>query len=253
MTVVPIRGGITKPEQVIALLDEARALLARAHTYHETKAVVDRATMLQAAARQSGCADDIRRTAAELKLSADRRAGEVLGEMLTNGERRGRHNAGGIRSTSSVRGNLEPPTFAELGIDRQYARKVARLAEIPAAVFNDYLANGIGPDLSRDGAMKHAGLPPLNQPTGKGKPQAAPKGAPIRPVRTRKRHVNDELDVLAASLAGLTAAVDSLPLAELADVPRADAERCAKAIGTAITSLARVKRALAKRGSASNG
>lgn len=77
-------------------------------------------------------ADD---AAAEIKLRAERRAGEFLGEMDMNKGIRldGKNEDGKFRPSHD--GSTEPPTLSELGITHNQSSRLQKIASLPEETF----------------------------------------------------------------------------------------------------------------------
>lgn len=115
--------------------DTARRALAAARAIDEVKQIHDQAEGLRAYAR---IANDrgMETDAAEIRLRAERRLGEMLAET-----RRAR-GAAGVGPIAVPTGNSnQPPTLEELGIDRKLSSRAQKLAAVPEADFEGRLAS----------------------------------------------------------------------------------------------------------------
>jgi hypothetical protein len=113
--------------------DAARAALERAHTVDEVKDIRDKAEALRAYAKQAKDID-MQNWAAEIRVRAERRAGEILLEMTKSGERDA--GKGGDRKSQSHASTVK---LSDLGISKDHASRWQRLAEIPAETYERYL------------------------------------------------------------------------------------------------------------------
>lgn len=112
----------------LVLYERAKTALAEAHRVDEVKEIRDRAAAAEAYARQARDTQMIQ-WATEIKVRAERRAGEMLCEMRDRGERAAhgtnRHKKKSHANTSN------PPTLAELGVTRMQATRWQALAAMP--------------------------------------------------------------------------------------------------------------------------
>lgn len=117
----------------LARYDAARAALAAATRVDEVKSVRDKAEALALYARQARDTELLDR-ATELRLRAERRAGELLGVMAQMGERARR---GGDRKSKSRSGIL---TLAEMGVTPNQSARWQQLALIDEPAFEMLVA-----------------------------------------------------------------------------------------------------------------
>jgi hypothetical protein len=102
--------------------DAARKALAAAHRVDEVKHIHDKATALLAYAKQAGDYE-LQNKAAEIRLFAERRAGELLVDMQATGQRRAKERGRPTKVSS-------PTTLPKLGITRDQSSKWQRLAKM---------------------------------------------------------------------------------------------------------------------------
>jgi hypothetical protein len=127
--------------------DAARRALAAAHRVDEVKRIHDKATALLAYAKQAGDFG-LQNQAAEIRIRAERRAGELLVDMQTSGERQAKERGRPAKLSS-------PTTLPKLGITRDQSSKWQRLARmIDDATFEEAVARA----KENDGELTTAGL-----------------------------------------------------------------------------------------------
>ncbi len=127
--------------------DAARRALAAAHRVDEVKAIRDKAEAVRVYAKQAGDFE-LQNQAAEIRIRAERRAGELLVDMQTSGERQAKERGRPTKVSS-------PTTLPKLGISRDQSSKWQRLARmIDDATFDEAVARA----KLKDGELTTAGL-----------------------------------------------------------------------------------------------
>jgi N6-adenosine-specific RNA methylase IME4 len=113
-------------------LDEARRILSQINTIDEVKDVRDKAEAMRVYAKQAKLGLDAQNHAAEIKIRAERRAGELLKEM-------DKHPAGRPPKEGKISDIVSPiptpPTLSELGISNKQSSRWQALAGIPEEKF----------------------------------------------------------------------------------------------------------------------
>jgi phage N-6-adenine-methyltransferase len=114
---------------------EARKALALASTMDEVKEMRDRAEMLRAYAKQAGESLEMQNMCAEIKLRAERRAGELLKELEKNkGAMGSGSNQYQVRSHDDTAPKLEA-----IGINKSQSSRWQAIAEVPEPKFESYI------------------------------------------------------------------------------------------------------------------
>ena len=106
--------------------DAARKALAAAHRVDEVKKIHDKAVALLAYARQAGDFE-LQNTAAEIRILAERKAGQLLVDMGQSGQRQAKQNGRPRKVSSTTR---LPTTLPKLGITHDQSSKWQRLARL---------------------------------------------------------------------------------------------------------------------------
>lgn len=139
--------------------EAARGALAACKSVDEVKGWSDQAAATQAYARMAkdkGLEVD----AAEIRIRAERRLGEMLRDQKASGgfARPGRKTIGSVKEPISQHSeNTEPITLAEVGIDKKLSSRAQKLAAVPAAEFENEVADWRG-KVEEEGARVTARL-----------------------------------------------------------------------------------------------
>lgn len=129
---------VTDGARLLAGLEQARALLAEARSVDEVKQLRDQAEAMRVYARQAQLGLESQNYAAEIKLRAERRAGELLVEMERWRPEMGRPPA--AEASQAATHTPSPPTLSDLGITRTQAHRWEAVAAIPEPVFEQHIA-----------------------------------------------------------------------------------------------------------------
>jgi N6-adenosine-specific RNA methylase IME4 len=124
-----------RPHQSPELLSKARELLANAKTLPEILKVRNTAKAAEDYFRGAEKSRKVAKDAAELRLRAERKAGEKLIEMAEKGER----TRGGGNLTELQRATQ----LSDLGIEKTQSHRWQRIAGVPEPVFDDYLEQAL--------------------------------------------------------------------------------------------------------------
>lgn len=121
--------------------DEARRALAKATAIDEVKDIRDKAEALRAYVRQQGESLEMQNQCAEIKLRAERRAGELLRETEkakgSRGQLSGRNSSGG---STVLPPESKAPTLKEIGITKTQSSRWQQAASLPEETFEQHIA-----------------------------------------------------------------------------------------------------------------
>ena len=132
--------------------DAARRALAMASKIDEVKQIRDQAEALRQYIRQQKGGLEMQNQAAEIKLRAERRAGEMLATIKP-------HEGGRPRETCSiVEQVLENTKLTDLGIDRHQSHRWQLEAGLPEEIFEQHIAEvkASGEELTSIGVLQLA-------------------------------------------------------------------------------------------------
>ena len=109
--------------------NKAKQELALAKEIDEVKEIRDKAEALRMYARQAGHSLDMQNQCAEIKIRAERRAGEML--II----RPKQHGARPADKPSATGSHDETPSLRELGIKKMQSHRWQKIASIPEEIF----------------------------------------------------------------------------------------------------------------------
>ncbi|HET6316537.1 MAG TPA: DNA methyltransferase [Chloroflexota bacterium] len=141
--IIRLLDTVDRSSSPLARLELACQLLAQARTPDEVTAIADVAEAARIYARQARLGLEAQNDAAEVRLRAERRAGELLAQLELH--RGGRPTAPPDSAPENllqpVTGFARPPAvrLEELHITRRQSSQWQRIARLPAPVFDDYL------------------------------------------------------------------------------------------------------------------
>ncbi len=131
--------------------DKARQQLQLATRIDEVKSIRDKAAAIQAYLKQSGESLEIQNMAAEIKIRAERRAGEILSKMDLH--------QGGRPSNNHSHDEIGFPRLRDLDIDRNMSSRCQLIASIPQKEFDERVEElkGKGQELTSKEFLSLAG------------------------------------------------------------------------------------------------
>ncbi len=141
----------TEQVQSMVKLGIAQRALAEARTLDDVKRVRDQAEALRLYVKQQEMGLQMQNDMAEIKLRAERRAGEILATM--------EKQDGGDAMRARSQGVTEvPPTLAELGIEKMQSHRWQLAAQVPEDVFERHVAEvkANGGELTSAGVVRLA-------------------------------------------------------------------------------------------------
>jgi hypothetical protein len=119
-------------DTMMVRFDAARVALAAARSLDEVKDVRDKAEALRMYVKQAGESLQMQNDVAEIKLRAERRAGEMLGEM-------DKQDGGDAMRPRSHDATEVPPTLSALGISRSQSSRWQSMADVPEEQFEEHV------------------------------------------------------------------------------------------------------------------
>src|SRR5258708_10165574 len=118
----------------LARLETARRLLAEVRSVDDAKAIHDFAEAARVYARQARLGLEAQNDAAEIKLRAERRLGELLAA-------RPKQDGGDAARARSQAATEVPPRLGDLGISKSQSSRWQAISAVPADVFDRHLAD----------------------------------------------------------------------------------------------------------------
>jgi len=177
--------------QQMVKYDAARTALAECRSVDEVKGWADKAAALQAYGRMAKD-KTLETDAAEIRIRAERRLGEMLAEQKASG---GFAKPG---PNNSVVDDDRIPTLAEVGISKDLSSRAQKLAAVPEAQFEAEVGEW-RERVSAEGARVSAKLESIGQAAIDKK---APEPPAPTPEQARIAELEDQLAEVSANLAG---------------------------------------------------
>ena len=136
----------------LAHFDAAKREIALASSIDEVKQIRDKAEALRQYIRQQGATLEMQNHCAEIKIRAERKAGEMLGETEKQGP-------GQYQQLHDVTAAV-PPSLADLGISRIQSHRWQQEASIPEERFERHVAEvkARGDELTSKGILELANV-----------------------------------------------------------------------------------------------
>lgn len=133
--------------------DSMRQAIVEAHSIDDVKEIRDKAEALRQYAKQAGESLENQNMIAEIKLRAERRAGELIGEMPKN---TGGWSEKNLRSHDDTARSV--PTLSDLGITKMQSSRWQSIASLPEEVFEAEIveAKAKAMELTSSGMLKVA-------------------------------------------------------------------------------------------------
>jgi site-specific DNA-methyltransferase (adenine-specific) len=134
MTALPMP--IADSARLLAGLEQAKALLAAAQSVDEVRQLHDQAEAMRVYARQAQLGLESQNYAAEIKLRAERRAGEMLADVERSAGRRTEKTW----ALAEPRSTALQAAYAQTGIKPATGKRWQAVARVPEAVFDQHVA-----------------------------------------------------------------------------------------------------------------
>jgi site-specific DNA-methyltransferase (adenine-specific) len=134
MTTDLVLDGGSTPSPLMRL-ETARQLLAEVRSVDDARAIRDVAEAARVYARQARLGLEAQNDAAEIKLRAERKLGELLAEQE-------KHPGGNINRSQPATGSpVEPARLRDLGISKSQSSRWQAIAAVPEPVFDQHMAD----------------------------------------------------------------------------------------------------------------
>src|SRR5687767_13746949 len=109
-----------EPREII-LLSQAKKAIVESKSIHEVKSMRDKAAAVRMYLKQQNESLEIQNEAAEIKIRAERRAGELLADMEKS-------EGGRPVKTADIVSVVSPPKLSELGIAHKQSERWQKVA-----------------------------------------------------------------------------------------------------------------------------
>jgi len=159
----------------LAIMEQATRMLAECKTVDEAKDIIDKAAAAALWARKAKLGLEAQNHAAYIKLMAERKAGQILGD-LERGQGKGgggdKRSQSAKKTTSCNAAQSDPSEYAatleSVGATRFDANRWQKAAEIPEEKFQQYVAqtNDSRDEITTTGFLRSASKPHVSQNSG---------------------------------------------------------------------------------------
>jgi hypothetical protein len=141
-------------DRTLEHLDQAKRALLAATSIDDVRDIRDKAAAIERYMRQRDDSREAQNAAAELKLRAERR----LGELLAKTEERAKKGRPGTKMLHDATFSGAPPKLAELGIERTQSHRWQKLACVPEEQFENFISEtkNAGGEITTAAAMRMA-------------------------------------------------------------------------------------------------
>ena len=200
--------------------EAARNALQVASTVDEVKDIRDKAEAMAAYARQAQDTELIK-WATEIKVRAERRAGQMLAEMP---KASGAKGVGPIAVTRCDRN--QPPTLADIGVTKNESSRWQKLAAVSDEQFESAVAaaKDVAGEVTTAAMMRAAKAAEPEKPAAEQKPRKTdPEPAPEEPPEPEYTPLDEAMDTIKDLQ-------DALALANAGDLSEADRSQAADLI-----------------------
>lgn len=142
---------VASPARALALIERAKGMLAEARDLTDVRKVIHEAEAVRHFLKSAGEALEAQNIAAEVKLRAERRAGELLREMP-------KHEGGRPQKTPDIVSGVFMPTMEDAGVSYKQSSRFQAIASVPDEVFEEHIAEAktSGRPITTNGALRLA-------------------------------------------------------------------------------------------------
>ncbi len=178
-------------------LDDVRRTLAELEQIDEVKDIRDKAEAMRLYAKQAQMGLDAQNHAAEIKIRAERRAGELLKSMDKNTGTKGQLIGPGIIGGNTTLPPIKPPPLDDLGISKMQSSRWQQIAEIPEPEFEKLMEETkAAADELTSALFQRKGKAIKQRQVKQAARQATPAPVTVHEGETTRLIVGDMADVL---------------------------------------------------------
>lgn len=154
---------VHSPGQILAIIEGAKQALALASSVREVKDLRDKAEAIRLYTRQRDSSFEVQNSAAELKVRAERRLGELLREVVP-------HEGGRPEKRLQAATVSREARLQDMGIEKTQSHRWQQIATVPEARFEQYLEERKTEreEITSADLLRIAATPPSNRPTIQG-------------------------------------------------------------------------------------